>query len=103
MSPSKAALFAVAAAALAAVVAAQHRTSQTAPSEIPPYYETEAAAKPFPKTLAPETFPHPLLQKVYRIAKDIPGVLVQQPCYCYCNRTGHKGLLDCHRDSHSAG
>ena len=100
MSPTKAVLIALAAAA-AVVVMAQHRAQPA--NEIPPYYESEAAAKPFPKTLAPETFPHPLLQKVYRIAKDIPGVLAQQPCYCYCNRMGHKGLLECHRDSHSAG
>jgi hypothetical protein len=70
---------------------------------IPPYHASARAAMPFPKTLPPETFPRPLLQKVYRIAQEIPGVLAQQPCYCRCNRVGHKGLLDCHRDSHSAG
>lgn len=70
---------------------------------VPPYYESEAAAKPFPKTLPPQTFPHPLLQKVYKIAMEIPGVLAQQPCYCHCNRMGHKGLLACHVDTHSAG
>ncbi|MBM3737895.1 MAG: hypothetical protein FJW39_19100 [Acidobacteria bacterium] len=86
-----------------ALVLAAQRNSEAPPSGIPPYYESEAAAKPFPVTLPPETFPHPVLQKVYRIAKEIPGVLAQQPCYCYCNRMKHKGLLDCHRDSHSAG
>ncbi len=70
---------------------------------VPPYHESEAAAKPFPKTLPPVTFPHPLLRKVYQIALDIPGVLAQQPCYCHCNRMGHKGLLSCHVDTHSAG
>jgi len=83
---------------------AQHTHGPATKGEIPPYYKSEAAAKPFPKTLPPEMFPHPVIQRAYRIAREIPGVLAQQPCYCYCNRGhNHKGLLDCHRDNHSAG
>ena len=74
-----------------------------APERIPDYYKTEAEAKPFPKTLDPAQFTHPAVQRAYRAAREIPGVLAQQPCYCYCDRMGHKGLLACHRDNHSAG
>lgn len=74
-----------------------------AQNDVPPYHVSEASAKPFPRLLAPETFQNPVVRKVYQIAATIPGVLAQQPCYCYCNRAGHKGLLDCHRDAHSAG
>ena len=70
---------------------------------VPPYYKSAAEAKPLPKTLPPAMFSEPAIAKAYRIAQEIPEVLAQQPCYCYCNRMGHKGLLDCHRDNHSAG
>lgn len=70
---------------------------------LPDYYKSEAEAKPFPATLDPGQFKHPAVQRAYRAAREIPGVLAQQPCYCYCDRMGHKGLLACHRDNHSAG
>ena len=78
-------------------------SGKAAPEKIPAYYQTEAEAKPFPATLDPSQFKHPLVQRAYRAAREIPGVLAQQPCYCYCERSGHKGLLACHRDNHSAG
>ena len=70
--------------------------------KVPAYYQTEAEAKPFPKTLPPEQFDHPAIRRAYEAARRIPGVLAQQPCYCYCERMGHKGLQHCHRDTHSA-
>jgi hypothetical protein len=70
---------------------------------IPDYYKSEAEARPFPPTLDPAQFSQAAVQKAYRAAREIPGVLAQQPCYCYCDRMGHKGLLACHRDNHSAG
>ena len=79
------------------------KESGGAPQRIPDYYKTEAEAKPFPKTLDPAQFSHRAVQRAYRAAREIPAVLAQQPCYCYCDRMGHKGLLACHRDNHSAG
>ena len=68
-----------------------------------PYFHETAAAKPLPLTLDPKTFTDPIIQKAYQIAKEIPEILAQQPCYCYCDRSaGHKGLLDCFRDNHSS-
>lgn len=70
---------------------------------VPYFHETAAAAKPLPVTLDPKTFTDPIIQKAYQIAKEIPEILAQQPCYCYCDRSaGHKGLLDCFRDNHSS-
>ena len=67
---------------------------------VPAYFKSAEAAKPFPKTLAPETFQHPAQIKAYAVARRIPGVLAQQPCYCHCDKTGHGSLLHCHIDSH---
>ena len=76
---------------------------QGEPQRIPEYNKTEAEAKPFPVTLDPAQFKDPAVRRAYQAAREIPGVLAQQPCYCYCDRMGHKGLLACHRDTHSAG
>ena len=38
----------------------------------------------------------------YRVAGQIPEVLAQLPCYCYCDRRGHRGLLDCFASKHGA-
>jgi len=73
------------------------------PEKVPPYYKSAEAGKPYPKTVPPERFAHPILQQVYRAAQKMPGVLVQQPCYCNCDRFGHGSLLHCHKDDHSAG
>jgi hypothetical protein len=72
-------------------------TSETVPS----YFASAEAAQPYPPTLPPEQFPHPIIARAYAVAREIPGVLAQQPCYCFCYRTaGHRGLLDCYADLH---
>ena len=39
----------------------------------------------------------------YELAAKIPGVLHQQPCYCYCDRgMGHNSLHSCFEDTHGA-
>lgn len=80
-----------------------HGSGGNVTDRVPDYYQTEAAAKPFPVTLDPAQFRDPAVRRAYQAAREIPGVLAQQPCYCYCDRMGHKGLLACHRDNHSAG
>jgi Protein of unknown function with PCYCGC motif len=70
---------------------------------IPSYFASAEAAKPYPATLPPEQFPNPVVAHAYRVAQEIPGVLAQQPCYCYCYKTaGHRGLLDCWADLHGS-
>lgn len=70
---------------------------------IPPFSESEEAARPLPATLSPASFSDPRIARAYRVAGEIPEVLAQQPCYCYCDKFGHRGLLDCYRDNHGAG
>lgn len=70
---------------------------------IPDHFATADAAKPLTQTLDPRQFSTPYVVKSYQLAKEMPEVLAQQPCYCYCDTGfGHKSLLDCHKDTHSA-
>ncbi|HZS08260.1 MAG TPA: CYCXC family (seleno)protein [Blastocatellia bacterium] len=86
----------------AASPAATTATEQPTP-RVPHFFASAEAAKPYPKTLPPEQFSDPGAYHAYRVAQKIPDVLAQQPCYCYCDQGfGHKSLLDCHADTHSA-
>jgi len=76
--------------------------SQQAES-VPAFHASAKAARPLPATLSPDMFAAiPVVARAYRIAKRIPEVLAQQPCYCHCDRIGHVGLLDCYRTDHGA-
>ncbi len=89
-------------------VAASHANHAAAPAteiaqKIPHYFEDPEAAKPFPKTLDPDTLKSAAAKQAYAAARRIPEVLAQQPCYCFCDKGfGHGSLLHCHIDNHSA-
>jgi len=71
---------------------------------LPPYHESAEAAKPFPQLVPAEYFrDYPLVARAYQIAGEIPGVIAQQPCFCYCDKFGHRSLLDCYASDHGAG
>ncbi len=72
---------------------------------VPPYFKSAKAAEPLPATLPPSEFAdRPVVVTAYTIAKKIPKVLVQQPCYCGCDKHfGHHSLLDCYTSTHTAG
>jgi len=55
-----------------------------------------------PKTLDPNLFKGKAKQ-AYTVAKEIPEVLTQIPCFCECDVYGHENLLDCFIESHGAG
>jgi hypothetical protein len=55
-----------------------------------------------PKTLDPNLFKGKA-KRAYQVAKEIPEVLTQIPCFCECEVYGHENLLDCFIDSHGAG
>ncbi len=55
-----------------------------------------------PKTLDPNLFKGKAKQ-AYQIAREIPEVLAQVPCFCECEAFGHENLLDCFIDQHGAG
>ena len=79
------------------------RTAAKAP--VPSYAKSADAAKPFPKLLPAEHFRgYPVVARAYAIANEIPGVIAQQPCYCWCEANfRHKSLLDCYASEHGAG
>jgi len=71
---------------------------------VPPYHASAEAAKPFPELVPAEYFrDYLLVARAYRIAAQIPGVIAQQPCFCYCDKIGHRSLLDCYASDHGAG
>ena len=45
---------------------------------------------------------YPFQSHAYELAAKIPNVLYQQPCYCYCDRMGHKSLRSCFEGTHGA-
>jgi len=55
-----------------------------------------------PKTLDPDRF-RGKAKAAYTIAKEIPEILSQIPCFCECEPFGHENLLDCFIDNHGAG
>lgn len=78
--------------------------SQPVAPAVPPFHESAEAAKPFPVLRPPERYrDYPAIERAYRVAHRIPGVVAQQPCYCWCNKVGHGSLLDCFASDHGAG
>lgn len=49
-----------------------------------------------------ELFKEPYQVRAYQLAAKIPGVINQLPCYCYCERIGHKSLHTCYESNHGA-
>jgi hypothetical protein len=68
------------------------------------YFEDPAEAYPLPVTLPPSQFVNKGIANSYRIAKEIPEVLAQQPCLCGCDNTSddHRSLLDCYINDHAS-
>lgn len=60
-----------------------------------------------PKTGLPKTLNPNLIQgedrRGYQVAKEIPEILAQLPCFCGCEAVGHENLLDCFVDEHGVG
>jgi hypothetical protein len=44
----------------------------------------------------------PYQSHAYELAAKIQNVIYQQPCYCYCDRMGHKSLHSCFEGTHGA-
>jgi hypothetical protein len=74
---------------------------ETDTAGVPLYYSGAEDAMPFPTTLDSGSFKNADVRDANQTAKDIPGVLAQQPCYCYWQRKGHRSLLDCFRTDHA--
>jgi hypothetical protein len=80
---------------------------------IPPEPADAEAFKAFkakitdPRTGLPKTVDPELIsgrdREGYQVAKEIPEVLAQLPCFCGCGAVGHENLLDCFIDAHGVG
>ena len=44
----------------------------------------------------------PFQTHAYELASKIPAVIHQMPCFCYCDRMGHKSLHSCFEGTHGA-
>jgi hypothetical protein len=65
-----------------------------------PVVQREVLPKPNVVTVDPAKFTGKT-GLAYAVAKEIPEVLAQLPCYCGCmSGHGHKSNLDCFRDEH---
>jgi hypothetical protein len=88
----------------------QHQAASKSPSpkvskakaRVPAFQIDEASLNNLPITLSPDKFTGST-RKAYQIAREIPKVLAQLPCYCYCDGAhGHKSLHTCYMSDHSA-
>jgi Protein of unknown function with PCYCGC motif len=87
-----------------------HAATKHAPSSggaaqgrrVPAYFKEPPDIKSLPPTLSPGQFGG-RVRDAYKIAKEIPQTLAQLPCFCECDKTGHKSLLSCYEDDHSVG
>jgi len=80
--------------------AAVEQTAQVTPATAVELLPVDDAAGP---TLPPEMFLDPKAKEAYQVAKDIPDVLRELPCFCGCMRThGHKNNLFCFMDEHGS-
>jgi len=93
---------------VALAVSAPWATSGSSGGQIPAYN----AGPPAKDTKLPpilgqgqlwgEDAQYPYQTHAYELAAKIPVVLHQQPCYCYCDRIGHKSLHTCFEGTHGA-
>lgn len=74
-----------------------------------PAYNAAAPAKTakLPPILAKdqlwgESGRYPYQLHAYELAAKVSSVIHQQPCYCYCDRMGHKSLRTCFESTHGA-
>src|SRR5262249_5059154 len=79
------------------------------PAEVPAYHTAPPAkTEKLPPILSGsqlqgDSFHYPWQKKVYEEAAQIPKVLYQEPCYCYCDRAlGHTSLHSCFEGTHGA-
>ena len=75
-------------------VPAFHAAPPTKGAELPPILGKEQ--------LWGDNNQDPYQSHAYELAPKIQSVIYQQPCYCYCDRMGHKSLHTCFEGTHGA-
>ena len=76
--------------------------TQTPKGNAPHAYHKDPPTGPLPTTISPGEFPKNKAAFVaYCMARKIPDLLYQLPCYCGCDTAeGHASLLDCFVTKH---
>jgi hypothetical protein len=94
---------------LTIAVSAPWAISEQAKEEaaVPAYNPPPAAGAKLPAILGRDQLwgnndRYPYQSHAYELAAKIPKVIYQQPCYCYCDRTGHRSLHSCFEGTHGA-
>ena len=98
-------LFAYSRSAATPDAAASSQSAASTPAAAPVVADVPEAAKkgphkqenlpPLPFVPAPPARPADVVRAVYQFAAEHPEVLSYVPCYCGCERSGHRGNEDC--------
>jgi hypothetical protein len=89
-------------------VSAPWASSQQEDSRVPAFHAAPpASGSKLPPLLGKEQLwgendQFPYQSHAYELAPKIQSVIYQQPCYCYCDRMGHKSLHSCFEGTHGA-
>ena len=94
--------------AVTLVVSAPWAISAADEARVPAYHKgAPPAGEKLPPILGKEQLwgdneQYPFQPRSYQIAAKIQPLLYQMPCYCYCDRMGHKSLRSCFENTHGA-
>jgi cytochrome c biogenesis protein CcmG, thiol:disulfide interchange protein DsbE len=82
--------------------ACQQQHGSPVKGRVPAYYKSLEDVKEIPKTLSPDKFTDAETKAAYLVAQENPKLLLQLPCYCFCDDgLNHKSLLSCYIDEHA--
>lgn len=90
------------------ILSAQWASSQQEEAPVPAYNPAPPAkGEKLPPILKKEQLwgtnaQYPYQTHAYELAAKIQNVIYQQPCFCYCDRMGHKSLHSCYEGTHGA-
>jgi hypothetical protein len=73
--------------------AANQPVAEPAYAKFGPHHQANLPPLPFSPT--PAARPPDVVQAAYKFAAEHPEVLAYAPCYCGCERSGHRGNDDC--------
>jgi hypothetical protein len=67
---------------------------------IPAFFENPDLAEPLKPILDPASVPY-FAREGYEAVKRKPRLMTQMPCFCYCEKFGHKSLHTCYETDHA--
>lgn len=94
--------------ALTLAISAPWAISAEDETRVPAYHQNAPAkGEKLPPILGKEQLwgsndQYPFQSRSYQVAAKIQPLLYQMPCYCYCDRMGHKSLHSCFEGTHGA-